>query len=297
MPVVSVIVPSYNHAPYLQQRIDSVLCQTFQDFELILLDDCSTDNSREVMERYHNDPHVSHILFNNQNSGSAFRQWKKGIDLAEGEWIWIAESDDWAENTFLEEMLQAVKRDPQCVLASSTPCYVFPDGKTWHKEVDGETRVYQGYDFARQRLVEGNSLPNVSALLIRCDVMRQLGFDEVENMRLCGDWLLYAMLCAKGNVVELGKVLSSFRQHGDNTSVEAEKNGLSLTEGVRVLNYLCQTFHVPSKAYARSWGRTWAKLERKYHYGKTLRNEIRLAMRRHASISFWHQLYKIKLAL
>lgn len=56
MPTVSVIVPNYCHAPYLEQRIESILQQTFQDFELILLDDCSTDGSREILERYRNHP-------------------------------------------------------------------------------------------------------------------------------------------------------------------------------------------------------------------------------------------------
>ena len=62
MPTVSVIVPNYNHAPYLKQRIDSILGQTYQDFELILLDDCSTDGSREVLEQYRSDPLLAQSL-------------------------------------------------------------------------------------------------------------------------------------------------------------------------------------------------------------------------------------------
>lgn len=77
MPTVSVIVPNYCHAPYLEQRIESILQQTFQDFELILLDDCSTDGSREILERYRNHPKVSGIFYNERNSGSPFKQWKK----------------------------------------------------------------------------------------------------------------------------------------------------------------------------------------------------------------------------
>lgn len=79
MPTVSVIVPNYCHAPYLEQRIESILQQTFQDFELILLDDCSTDGSREILERYRNHPKVSGIFYNERNSGSPFKQWKKGL--------------------------------------------------------------------------------------------------------------------------------------------------------------------------------------------------------------------------
>lgn len=78
MPTVSVIVPNYCHAPYLEQRIESILQQTFQDFELILLDDCSTDGSREILERYRNHPKVSGIFYNERNSGSPFKQWKRG---------------------------------------------------------------------------------------------------------------------------------------------------------------------------------------------------------------------------
>ena len=57
-PKVSVIVPNYNHSRYLNVRIDSILSQTFQDFELIILDDCSTDNSKEIIDAYSNDNHV-----------------------------------------------------------------------------------------------------------------------------------------------------------------------------------------------------------------------------------------------
>ena len=106
-PKVSVIVPNYNYARYLKARIDSILNQTFQDFELILLDDCSTDNSAEVLEGYRTHPLVAHLVVNTQNTGSPFAQWFRGIGLAQGEYIWIAESDDLAEPTFLETTRRA----------------------------------------------------------------------------------------------------------------------------------------------------------------------------------------------
>ena len=83
---VSVIVPNYNYAAYLEERIESVLNQSYQDFELIILDDCSTDNSRILIEQYRSDPHVSHIVYNEVNTGSPFKQWAKGIELAKGEY-------------------------------------------------------------------------------------------------------------------------------------------------------------------------------------------------------------------
>ena len=78
MPRVSVIVPNYNHARFLPKRIESILNQTFQDFELILLDDCSTDDSRSILSSYASDPRVT-IEFNKVNSGSTFKQWNKGV--------------------------------------------------------------------------------------------------------------------------------------------------------------------------------------------------------------------------
>lgn len=99
---VSVIIPNYNHALFLTQRIQSVLNQSFQDFELILLDDCSTDNSQSIIAQYQHHPKVSHVVYNETNSGSPFKQWAKGVALAQGAYIWIAESDDFAEASFLE---------------------------------------------------------------------------------------------------------------------------------------------------------------------------------------------------
>src|ERR1700733_15685962 len=91
MPKVSVVIPSYNHARFLRRRIDSILQQSYQDFELILLDDCSPDNSREILTSYVDDPRVR-IEFNTTNSGSTFKQWNKGGGLAHGGKLWFAES-------------------------------------------------------------------------------------------------------------------------------------------------------------------------------------------------------------
>ena len=99
---VSVIVPNYNYARYLPIRLESILNQTFKDFELILLDDASTDNSIQILENYRNHPNVSQLVVNKVNTGSPFQQWMKGILLARGEYIWIAEADDIADLQFLE---------------------------------------------------------------------------------------------------------------------------------------------------------------------------------------------------
>ena len=115
--MVSVIIPNYCHARYLKQRIDSVLAQTYSDIEVVLLDDCSTDSSREILESYRSHPRIKQIVYNDRNSGSAFAQWQKGFALTGGEYIWIAESDDYADPTFLERCVAALDSDSDCVIA------------------------------------------------------------------------------------------------------------------------------------------------------------------------------------
>lgn len=128
-PLVSVIVPNYNHSAYLMSRIDSILAQDFDNFELILLDDCSTDNSRDILLKYQSDNRVTHIVFNEQNSGTTFKQWDKGLLLARGKYIWIAESDDFAEKNFLTETVTALEGNPDVVLAFTGSQMVDADGQ------------------------------------------------------------------------------------------------------------------------------------------------------------------------
>ena len=128
--MVSVILPNYNHELYLQQRIESILNQTFHDFELIILDDCSTDESRQVIEAYRVHPKVTKIIYNNQNSGNTFRQWKKGIEEAKGQFIWIAESDDYCNDTFLEYMIIPFRENPSISICQCNSDWVDEQGKT-----------------------------------------------------------------------------------------------------------------------------------------------------------------------
>src|SRR5438128_6391640 len=100
MPRVTVIIPNFNHAPYLERRISSVLNQTYQDFEIIYIDDASTDESALVFAKFSSDRRIKAII-NETNGGIPFKQWNKGVRLAQGEYIWIAESDDYADRNFL----------------------------------------------------------------------------------------------------------------------------------------------------------------------------------------------------
>ena len=293
--MISVIVPNYNHAPYLQQRITSILGQTVPDFELILLDDCSTDGSREIMNGYRGNPRVSHIVFNESNSGSAFRQWDKGIALAQGEWIWVAESDDYAEPTFLERLMAEVSKVPDSVLVYAATWWVDEQGnKMWETPQSGSVNIYNGVDFIRKKLAVCNSIANVSECIFRRDRFRPSETYRYENMRLCGDWFFYSLMAEQGDVVEVCEPLSYYRQHGSNISSDAEHRGLTLLEGANVLEYIIDHCGVKAKDYARGWGKLWVCYERKYNFTSGVKQQVRKRMSSFPAITFWHTLYNLK---
>ena len=105
-PYVSVIVPNYNYGRFLPERIRSIRDQTFQDFEIILLDDASTDNSLEILHRWADRLPSAKLFVNSENSGSPFAQWLKGMALARAELIWLAEADDACSHSLLERLFR-----------------------------------------------------------------------------------------------------------------------------------------------------------------------------------------------
>jgi glycosyltransferase involved in cell wall biosynthesis len=222
-PTVSVIVPNYNHARFLRQRIDTILVQTYQDFELILLDDCSTDDSRSVLREYASHPRVSHVVFNEQNSGSTFRQWNKGVRLARGKYVWIAESDDYAEPILLERLVPRLDEDSTVVLAYCRSCVATEEGlhSGTFVDFDGDPLnpmwkadfCISGAELCRRCFVLDNPIPNGSAVVFRKAVYDELGGAD-ESLRTCGDWKIWAALSMLGKVAYASEPLNYFRSHG-----------------------------------------------------------------------------------
>lgn len=229
LPVVSVIVPNYNHALYLRERIDSVLNQTFQDFELIILDDCSTDDSLCVIEGYADDPRVTHIVMNEQNTGNTFLQWERGIQLAKGDYIWIAESDDVAKPNLLETLVGELRRCPKAVVAYCHSQMIDsksqPMSITWHKHgSSGKVEVNDGSWFLRHRMLIHNHIYNASMT-----VFLKAAFNSVpktyQRYRYCGDWLFWNYICRQGEVIEVCRPLNLYRQHERKVTMDSQHDG------------------------------------------------------------------------
>lgn len=219
-PLVSVIIPNYNYARYLPERLESVLGQTFRDFEVIILDDCSTDSSRDVIGRYAGDPRVSHVVFNEANSGNPFVQWEKGIGLARGKYVWIAEADDVADPAFLEHTVAAMEADDDVTIVKTMSRLIGADGEVLsynHLEdsaEDGTTAVYDGDSFLKNEgMLDGNLCYNASMVLFRKSKWSAFTSKPYLSMRYVGDWLFWAMVMNGGKIAWVKKQLNSFRQH------------------------------------------------------------------------------------
>ena len=293
--LVSVIVPNYNHAPYLKQRIDSILNQTYQDFELILLDDCSSDKSRDIIESYRTNPHVSQIIYNDTNSGTPFLQWDKGIRLAKGKWIWIAESDDWADKNFLETLMQVAKEHPECGILFSMARYMLNGELKWAPVCDNRTYLYSGEKFNSEHMLFGNQIYNVSMMIFRKALYEHVHPDSFIHMHLCGDWMCYTQLCKDTYVAHVNRLLSNYRVHDTNSSVEAEHEGRTFTEGLDVIDSLVQTYQIPAAHYSRYWGRELCKYQRKYAYSQsTMRTIMSRIWKTHPLMAMYYYIYKLR---
>ena len=247
MPKVSVIVPNYNHARFLPKRIESILNQTFQDFELILLDDCSTDDSRSILSSYASDPRVT-IEFNKVNSGSTFKQWNKGVRLARGKYIWIAESDDYADEHLLEKLVQRLDDDPSAVL-----CYC----RSWRVSADdklsGHLDSYltnldphkwtadfraDGLEECRKYLVRCNTVLSASSVVFRKESYGRVGGAD-ENLALCGDWKTWASMALLGGTISyVGEVLNYYRFHDASVTEKSQQNGVWPLEALHMTRWI-----------------------------------------------------------
>lgn len=237
MPEVSVIIPNYNHSNYLHQRIQSVLQQTYQNFEVILLDDCSTDNSREVIEQYRSDSRVKAIVYNDVNSGSTFKQWLKGIQLAKGNYIWIAESDDWCEPTFLENILPHMLQRPECVIGYCQAYCVVGNAIKSQSAHPYLSDFIEGETFLKDYMVSGNAIYNASMAVWKKEAFNNIPLDFTEY-KFCGDWLFWIELCSRGTVFVSGRVLDYFRKHENDVTGKATRTGQNFVEELQLLNTL-----------------------------------------------------------
>ena len=248
-PFVSVIIPNYNHARYLSERLESVLGQTYQNFEVIILDDCSTDDSRDVIEQYCSNPHVSQIVYNEENSGRVFKQWKKGLSLAKGDLLWIAESDDKCEPTFLERLVQCFIDHPTLSLAFSKSQLFDDAGKTWTMDTEGLSEgVYTSRYFISRFMSHGCPMLNASACVFSKAAFEKID-DRYTEFRCSGDYMFWTQISDHGDVAVVDERLNHYRKHNFNTTKSGFQLGINQRESKLVIDYIRENGYITENEY------------------------------------------------
>ncbi|MDH3402869.1 MAG: glycoside hydrolase family 99-like domain-containing protein [Acidobacteriota bacterium] len=230
-PLVSVVIPNYNYAHRLEGRLESIFGQTFQDFEIILEDDGSTDGSLEVLKRYAS--RRSLRVFAHASNRGVFEMWRRGIEEAAGELIWVAEADDLCEPDFLETLVGHFE-DPEVRLAYCQSIVIDDDD-----EVLGDyTLAFPGLSSTKwltpyqqsleRELADGlaveNFLVNASSVVFRKpDPEALAGFPG--DFQLAGDWYLYLRLMRGGEIAYSPRKLNRHRRHEGSViaAVDAER--------------------------------------------------------------------------
>lgn len=227
-PLVSVIVPNYNHARFLEQRLQSIYDQTYRNVELIVLDDASTDDSVAVIPKLlESCPFPHRTAFNDVGTGNPFRQWQRGIAMAKGELIWICESDDFADPDFLRHLVPSFA-ELSVKMALGRIEFAKQDGSPmpgmanfregaeagiWGKPVTRPAAHWFRSAFATRNIVT-----NVGGCVFRNQAIDPAIFDRAAQYRIAGDWFLYIHLLGGGKLAYSPDAVAWFRQHEKNTS-------------------------------------------------------------------------------
>ena len=246
VPRVSVIVPNYNYAGYIAARLQSVLNQTYPIYELIVLDDKSSDDSVDRIKAELNGARVPHqLVVNEKNSGSVFRQWQKGVELARGDLVWIAEADDLAHSDFLASTVG--RFEPGVVMSYCQSRQIDEDGAVLSGDyldyvADLGTHRWQsayrtsGKEEIAQALFLKNTIPNVSAVVFDRQALKAVldtYGEEIMSYRNAGDWVAYLRLLETGDIAFTPEPLNDHRRHGSSVTI-ANANQRHLDEIVRV---------------------------------------------------------------
>ncbi|MDP5292271.1 glycosyltransferase [Oceanimonas sp. CHS3-5] len=282
-PSVSVIVPFYNHEKFIEERLNSILDQPIKDIEIIALDDCSTDSTVDKVRPYLQDCRVT-LIENKVNSGSPFKQWEKGIHLAQGDVVWIAEGDDSCSTNFLSELLP--KFDDPLVNIAFAKVEMIDEHSNVHTGAftpyfemayPGKfdtAYVKTGIQEVSEHFAAYQTLVNASGLLIRRTSFGET-LETARAHKMCGDWLIYLECMKRGKIAFCPSAVNYFRRHSASQVVKIEGTEQYFRERYEITSYIIDHFPIGKKQLMgafRAIDHEWERFSYK-HPGKIL-NEL-----------------------
>ncbi|MEB3260879.1 MAG: glycosyltransferase [Cyanobacteriota bacterium] len=243
-PLVSVVLPNYNCSAFLEKRLYTILLQTFQDFEVIILDDASTDNSMELLHELTQFSRYDKLIQNKINSGSVFHQWKLGIENAKGQYIWIAESDDFVDLDFLDLALSSILlNDASFAYCNSVPVDVNGEAYGDYRDLYlnqfapgkwDSSYTRSGLDEITTSLGIANTVPNASSTIFDRKLLTQSDLHQAMEFKMCGDWFIYVILASRSRVSFVQNCNNYHTRHASSSSFSTEKTLVYFHELTRV---------------------------------------------------------------
>lgn len=267
MPLVSVIVPTYNSARYVTAAVDSILDQSFKDFEVLVIDDGSTDDTRTVLARY-----GSPVRYIHQSNRGVSIARNRGIAESTGKYIAFLDADDTWFPAKLERQLDALTQTPGYRL-----CY------TGFRFVDDQMRSLRDHrprqfdDALEGLLFHGNIVSSICTVLVERALFDQVGGFDPE-LSQCADWDMWVRLARTTRFLVIEDLLVTYRQHATNMSRSV---ALLERDSRRVLEKGFADPATPETMRARAnraIARNWMVLAGSYYHARDYRNFMRSAL-------------------
>ncbi len=216
---VSVVVPTYNNANFVEGTVDSILAQTFEGFELVIADHSSTDDTWQLLQKYAKDPRVT--LVTTPPGGGAPANWRRVTEASSGEYLKLVCGDDVLESTCLEQQVRVLDDHPGVVLSAARRQLIDARGGrvTSARGLAGLAGVVPGRAAARKSVVTGSNIFGEPA----CVMMRRSAFDAAGGWAQTEPYVIdqqtYCNVLMRGDFHALPEPLASFRLSASQWSV------------------------------------------------------------------------------
>jgi len=238
--LVSVIVASYNHATYLDKRINSLLNQSYANIEIIIIDDCSSDNSLQILEKY--EIHKKVKLIKREINGGWVEVSNQGVELSNGEFILFANCDDYCDFIMIEKLVEGLNNNPNVGISYCRSLLIDESDKVIGNDYDGRDLDFKK-KCIKDTLIEKNEMnkfllntcviPNLSAAIFRKNYYIEVGGLN-KSYKVCSDWDLFFRMVEKFDVFYISESHNYFRQHLK-TIRSSTKNKVLYEEYLRLL--------------------------------------------------------------
>ncbi len=218
-PLVSILMPVFKTAPYLREAMDSMLAQTFKDFELIVLNDCSPDNAEEILDIY-NDPRI--VRYKGEKNAGLSNVLNVGIGMARGKYIARMDSDDISLPNRLQIQVDYLETHPEVDLVSAGMRLFGAKEGTWIRELNPEKVKIEAMFHS----------PVLHASSVwRRDAFEKQGLHFRQEMVPAEDYDLWTRAMLKGlKLVNLPEVLYEYRIHEAQATVQTDKTAAKSRE-------------------------------------------------------------------